>query len=223
MKTLTAGQTIIKALKMQDAARPRSLQVELGVSGLGGCRARAWHTYNKTAKTNLNTSNLAAIMGTAIHAAMDSALDLLSFGTYLTEYEVSYEGMDGHIDWYWEEHFEVVDLKTGTKKNAGYFPKPNQWWQVMVYGYYLIKAGKRVDTVTLVMICRDGDENDVLEVSRPYDESIALEALAWYEDVKSREVVPEPEMQALTFCKSYCPYFGACPGLLTTTKRKRHY
>lgn len=223
MKTLTAGQTIIKALLAQDAQRPRSLQEEVGVSSLGGCRAQVWHAYKKTPKTNLNTSHLAAIMGTAIHSAMDKALESFSFGTYQTEVLTSYEGMDGHIDWYWEEHYEVVDLKTGQKKNAGKFPEFFQWWQVMVYAYYLIKEGKRVDTVTLVMIMRDGNEKDVLEVSRPYDESVALEALAWYEDVKSREEAPAPERVATYFCKDYCEWFGVCAGLEVPTKRKKNW
>lgn len=223
MKTLSAGQIIVKALLTQDASRPRSLQKELGVSALGGCRAKAWHEIKGTTKTNTRTSHLAAIMGTAIHASMESALDAFSLGQYQLERKVSYNEMDGHIDWYWEEEYEVVDLKTGTKKNAAYFPKPQSIWQVMVYAYYLIKEGKRVDNVTLVMIMRDGNESDILEYTIPYDEAIALEALAWYEDVKSREVAPEPEMNAVYFCKPYCPFFGACAGVATSTKRKKHY
>ena len=47
----------------------------------------------------------------------------------------------------------------------------------------------------------------------PYDESVALEALAWLKDLESRTKAPAPEMSGV-FCQSYCPFFGdLCGGI----------
>ena len=98
-----------------------------------------------------------------------------------------------------------------------YFPSTQQRWQVQLYGYLLSKNGYKVNTVNLVAIARDGDEKDVKVHTEPYDEVVALTALAWLDAVKKSEVLPDPEKDA-SFCKSYCQYYDAsgelgCPGL----------
>lgn len=206
---------------MQDSKRARSTQKELGVSSLGGCRAQAWLQLQNSPKVN-ETDSLAAMMGTAIHESITKALNTYSFETFKTEWETSYNGMVGHMDWYWEQEREVVDLKTMKKKNAAWFPKEQQRWQVQTYAYFLIQQGFAVDWVTLVAIMRDGNKSDILEWRSPYEEVEALAALAWLEDVKSRTSIPAPEMPAETFCKTYCPYFGGkCSGLAKKPAKTR--
>jgi hypothetical protein len=112
----------------------------------------------------------------------------------------------------------VVDWKTVKLKNLSYFPSNQQRWQVQVYGYLLEKSGKaKVKDVNLVAIARDGDEDNVRIHTEPYDETMALAALAWLDNVKKSTTLPEPEKDA-SFCKNYCQYYDAteemgCGGL----------
>ena len=203
---------LIDALHNQDGGRARSLQTAIGVSQLGGCRRQVWHKLQGAAETN-PTLRLASIMGTAIHATIETAL--ANHG-YLLEHRV--EAKDGlppaTIDCFDPETGTVTDFKTITKKNADYFVTKQKRYQVHTYGYLMARDGYKVSTVQLIGIPRDGNELDVFEWSEPYDEAVALEALAWLADVESRTVAPDPERDANTFCKSYCPFFGdLCGGI----------
>lgn len=220
-QTLTAGQVILRALHEDDADRPRSKQEEIGFSALGGCARAVWFQINKYPQTNFDIDNLEAIMGTAIHTVTQKALDRYSFGTYQTEVTLysDEDGIGGHADWYWEEELEMVDLKTGKKKNAHKFPKQGHIWQVMNYAREKIKEGKRVEWVTLVMLMRDGRSTDVMEYRVPYDEKIALEGLAWLDAIRKSKEAPEPDRPPEVFCKIYCPFFGEnCQGAVFTKK-----
>jgi hypothetical protein len=87
-------------------------------------------------------------------------------------------------------------------------------WQVQTYGYLLARAGYDVKTVTLVGIPRDGNEEDIIVYSEEYDESVALMALEWLEEVKNATEAPAPERDAASFCKSYCSFYGSlCSGI----------
>jgi CRISPR/Cas system-associated exonuclease Cas4 (RecB family) len=214
-----AHEVMLKALHMQDANRPRSLQKEIGVSAMGGCARRVWFDMNGMPQEN-PTDKLEAIMGTAIHNAIETSLDSYSFGTYQTELEVEYNGLKGHLDWWRPEKFEIVDWKTMKMKNAGYFPKSGQRWQIHTYGYLMENNGYRVEQVTLVAIMRDGGSKDVLPFTEPYDVNVAHEGLQWLDNVKQSNQAPAPEMDAEKFCRKYCPYFGElCQGLQPFKKR----
>jgi hypothetical protein len=108
----------------------------------------------------------------------------------------------------------VTDFKTITKKNADYFISKQKRYQVHTYGFLMSNAGYEVKTVQLIGIPRDGNELDVIDWSEPYDENVALEALAWLTDVEARKEEPAPEREANTFCKTYCQFFGElCQGI----------
>ena len=209
----------MNTLHMEDANRPRSLQTEVGVSALGSCARKVWFELNNTPKEN-TTDKLEAIMGTAIHKSIETALDNYSFGAYQLEIEVQHNGLKGHIDWWRPDKFEIVDWKTMKLKNAGYFPKGGQRWQVHTYGYLMMQNDYQVEQVTLVAIMRDGGSGDVLTFTEPYSEATAHEALEWLDKVQNSDIAPEPEMDANNFCKKYCPYFGElCQGKQPTKKR----
>ena len=205
-------QILVDALLAADNDRARSKQTAIGVSQLGGCRRSVWHQLQGHAGTN-PTLRLASIMGTAIHATIEQALQDKG---YLLEFRI--EAADGlppaTIDCYDPETGTVTDFKTITKKNADYFVSKQKRWQVQTYGYLLAKAGHKVTTVQLLGIPRDGNELDVIDWSEPYDEQVALEALAWLQDLEARTEAPAPERDASTFCKTYCPFFGdLCQGV----------
>jgi CRISPR/Cas system-associated exonuclease Cas4 (RecB family) len=212
-------ELLLHVLHAKDASRDRSTQTEVGPSEIGGCRRKVWYRLNAQPHTNENQSKLAAIMGTAIHAAIEEAITTLDPDgkDYLVETEVAYGDMKAHIDLFVPSTGAVIDWKTSKVKNLSYFPSNQQRWQVQIYGYLLSKNGHKVNTVNLVAIARDGDERDVKVHSEPYDETIAETALTWLANVKASTTLPAPEKDA-SFCKLYCQYYDAsgelgCSGL----------
>jgi hypothetical protein len=204
---------LIARLTDHDSKRDRSVQVDVGPSEIGGCRRRLWHRVNGSEITNTQTKRLAAIMGTAIHAHIESL-----FGddpAYLVESEFEAGGVRGHIDLMADNGdgtWSVWDWKTTTRSSLPWFGSDQQKSQVQIYGWLASQNGHPVTRVGLVGICRDGDEDDIIERSWDYNEAAALEAIERLEQVKAMFDAPTPEKDA-AFCKSYCPYFGACPGI----------
>jgi CRISPR/Cas system-associated exonuclease Cas4 (RecB family) len=209
-------ELLIKALHERENNRPRSTQVQIGPSELGGCRRKVWYRLNNQPETNENELKLAAIMGTAIHSAIEKALE--NNKEVVIEASVEHNGMKAHVDLYIPGTGDVVDWKTVKAKNLSYFPSQQQRWQVQTYGYLIEQSGLgKVHNVHLVAIPRDGDERDVKVHSEPYDPAVALEALAWLEAIKASETAPEPERDE-GYCKFYCKFYDAsgqmgCVGL----------
>jgi CRISPR/Cas system-associated exonuclease Cas4 (RecB family) len=212
-------ELLLTVLHAKDASRDRSTQTQVGPSEIGGCRRKVWYRLNGQPETNENQSKLAAIMGTAIHAAIEDAIGHLDPDgkDYLVETAVEHGDMKAHVDLFIPSTGAVVDWKTSKVKNLSYFPSKQQRWQVQIYGYLLAQNGHTVNTVNLVAIARDGAEKDVKVHSEAYDEDVALEALEWLTQVKAMESAPEPEKDE-SFCKHYCQYYDAsgmmgCVGL----------
>lgn len=201
---------LITALRARDESRARSNQVQIGPSELGSCSRKVWYRLNGYDKTNSDTLKLAAIMGTAIHGAIEEALGIVDPDgqRYVIESEVEYNGIKAHIDLWIPEIGAVVDWKTSKIKSLSFFPSKQQRWQVQTYGYLLEKNGHKVNTVSLVAIARDGDERDVKVHSEPYDPKVAEEALAWLESIKQAKAAPDPEKDA-SFCRNYCDFYDA--------------
>ena len=201
---------LVAALIKADNARSRSKQTAIGVSQLGGCSRQVWFKLNNQPETNKGL-RLASIMGTAIHAAIEQA-----FGgsDYLLETRVEIDGYPpATIDFYDPATKTVADWKTITLKNVPYFVSKQKRWQVQTYAYLLTLKGYEVDTVKLIGIPRDGTELDIIEHAEPYDEAVALEALAWLKNIEAMPFAPAPEMFG-KFCESYCPFYGeACMGI----------
>ena len=213
-------ELLLGVLRDKDAKRSRSVQTQVGPSEIGGCARKVWYRLNDQPATNDNELKLAAIMGTAIHGAIEEAITELDpkGEKYWVETEVEYGDMKAHIDLFIPETGAVVDWKTSKVRNLSYFPSTQQRWQVQLYGYLLEKSGKgKVKTVNLVAIARDGDERDVKVHSEPYDEAIALQALGWLALVKEAKEPPAPEREE-NYCKFYCKYYDSsgemgCVGL----------
>jgi CRISPR/Cas system-associated exonuclease Cas4 (RecB family) len=209
-------ELLVKALHERENNRPRSTQVQIGPSELGGCRRKVWYRLNNQPETNDAELKLAAIMGTAIHSAIESAL--AGNNSILLESTVEYNGMKAHVDAFLPDTGDVIDWKTVKAKNLSYFPSQQQRWQVQVYGYLIEKSGVgKPKTVNLVAIPRDGDERDIKVHSEPYDEKIALEALDWLAAIKESAEAPAPERDE-SYCKFYCKYYDStgemgCVGL----------
>jgi CRISPR/Cas system-associated exonuclease Cas4 (RecB family) len=214
---------LVHALHAKDATRDRSKQTQVGPSEIGGCRRKVWYRLNSQPETNAKQSKLAAIMGTAIHAAIEEAITQLDpeGKDYLVETEVAYGDMKAHVDLYIPAIGAVVDWKTSKKKNLSFFPSTQQRWQVQVYGYLLAKNGYEVQTVNLVAIARDGEEQDVKVHTEPYNETTALEALQWLTSVKAMTQAPPPEKDE-SFCKRYCQYYDSFGEIGCVGIKKEH-
>ena len=211
---------LVDILHAKENSRPRSNQVQIGPSELGGCRRKVYYRLHDQHETNTDEMKLAAIMGTAIHSAIEQAIAMADPDgkKYVVEQEVEYGDMKAHIDLWIPETGDVVDWKTVKKANLSYFPSTQQRWQVQVYGYLLDKSGKgKPVNVNLVAIARDGDERDIKVHSEPYEPAIAEEALRWLAEVKTATEAPAPERDE-SYCKFYCKYYDAsgeigCVGL----------
>ena len=211
---------LVDILHAKENSRPRSNQVQIGPSELGGCRRKVYYRLHDQHETNTDEMKLAAIMGTAIHSAIEQAIAMADPDgkKYVVEQEVEYGDMKAHIDLWIPETGDVVDWKTVKKTNLAYFPSTQQRWQVQVYGYLLDKSGKgKPVNVNLVAIARDGDERDIKVHSEPYEPAIAEEALRWLAEVKTATEAPAPERDE-SYCKFYCKYYDAsgeigCVGL----------
>lgn len=200
-------ERLIEKVKQAQHNSERSNQVQIGASELGGCRRRVYYRLVGQEETNPNTLALSSFMGTAIHAAIEKLFDGEEGVT--VELEVESRGLKGHIDLVADN--TITDWKTITKKNVAYFGSRQQRWQTQTYALMANDNGHNIDTVQLVGIARDGNENDIVVLTEPYSEEVALEALAWLDEVKAATEAPAPEKDA-TFCADYCPYFGACAG-----------
>ena len=213
-------ELLVKALHEKENKRGRSTQVQIGPSELGGCRRKVWYRLNGQPETNDNELKLAAIMGTAIHAAIENAL--ANNQEVLLEKTVEFDGMKAHVDCFIPGTGDVVDWKTVKTKNLSYFPSEQQRWQVQVYGYLIDKSGLgKVQNVNLVAIPRDGDERDILVHSEPYNEAIALEALKWLADIRTLPEAPAPEKHE-SYCKFYCKFYDASGEMGCVGIKKEH-
>lgn len=203
--------TLLNKLIEQDKSRPRSVQTQVGVSEIGGCATRVWHKINDTEITNTETLRLSAIMGTALHSMIEDVF--VPDSRYKVETEVVVGDIKGHIDLIDTKTNTIWDWKTITKNSIAYFGSRQQLLQIQLYGWLANQNGILIDRVGLVGIPRDGNEHDIIELSWAYDESLALEAIERFEYIKNQFEPPAPEKDA-KFCANYCPYFGACSGIV---------
>ena len=212
--------TLSTALKQADSGRARSQQKTLGASSVGGCRRQAWHILQGTPKTNHDTENLAAIIGTAIHSTIFEAMKSYDvFGDdFILEENFYDEYFKGNCDFYSKSSQTVYDWKSVTlsKLSKGGLPTKQQKMQVNIYAS-LISQHYPVKKVGLVFIPRDGKMRDIQVWEDKPSPKLVQEAKDWVKDVQDRTEPPAPERSANFFCAEYCSYFDptseiGCPG-----------
>ena len=195
-----------------DQQRARSKQLELGISGLGGCRRRAGYQLAGTAPTNPGGSVQAA-MGSAIHEVVAGAMKDVAEPGDLIEHRVSFAGVPGTLDRYEASTATVVDTKTTSSRWAEHLklhgPDEPHLWQVAVYGAALIREGKPVRRMRIEYIARDTGEEWPWE--GPFRPELVREALGWLKHVKETplEMLPRDYFPDSPFCHS-CRYSADC-------------
>lgn len=210
---MTWIEQTVKRVRDFDAARPRSLQAEVGWSEVGGCRAAIGFRLDGAFTTD-DTDSWPAQRGTAIHEYLGPILD--GPGVRI-EVETSYRGIPGHADIV--EPDAVDDIKTTTMANSKLwagdhsllYPK-----RVQAHGYAagLVDAGELPEdcTVRILVVPVDGTFADWWAYEEPFDRSLADEGADRLEDVRARLAAGEtlPKDKPFAFCEAWCPYFSLC-------------
>lgn len=205
-------RTTVDLLLDWDRTRPRSRQRELGWSEVGGCERRAGYRLAGTEPTNPGGS-VQAVLGTAIHDAVQQRLNETAAEGDLVEYAVTFAGIPGHIDRYEADTCTLVDVKTTTSRwlehIKKYGPDRDHLWQFNGYAAALIQQGIKVRRIVGDYIARDTGEL-YRWVGRPDIEQVRA-ALAWLTKVRNAELtmLPREYDPDGPFCE-HCPFFNVC-------------
>lgn len=209
---MTAEPTTADLLLEWDRSRPRSQQAELGWSEVGGCRRRAGYRMAGTTPTNASSS-VQAVLGTAIHEAVQQRLKEVAAPEDLVEYELTFAGIKGHLDRFEDATGDLVDVKTTTARWLEHIkvhgPGQQNLWQANGYAAALITIGRRVKRIVLDFIARDTGE--VWRWTGTPDPLQVKAALEWLRSVRSvpLEMLNRDYDPDGPFC-ARCPFFTTC-------------
>lgn len=167
---------------------PRSRQQSIGPSELGiECDRRLAYRIAGARPVNLGADPWPAIVGTSIHDWLEKAINKYQAEVedlgYLTELRVYPDpSVKGRSDVFSTKYKCVVDHKTtGTdgmrKVRKGIIPEGYRI-QIQIYGLGHKRAGRNVENVALIFYPRSGWLDDAYVWVEPYDEQVALDALA---------------------------------------------
>jgi hypothetical protein len=179
---------IIEMVRWADQQNPRAQQQAIGPSELGTvCDRRIGYRVAGVPARNVDFDPWAAVVGTAIHSWMDSAVRawMVAHGSssWSTETGLSVaEFVEGRADLYSHDHRAVIDYKTvgpdimrRIRKDG---PPPGYQIQTHLYGLGFERKGLQVDKVCLVFLPRAGWIKDMYTWCGDYDRDIALGSLA---------------------------------------------
>lgn len=205
----------------------RSLQKAIGPSQVGSpCPRKVSYGLLQTPKRNLNAlPKLKAYVGQGVHKMLETMLDKYNLAHaadwgyeerfYIEEVvrtgEIAGEPLDGHCDVYDRLTCTVIDWKTvGPTMLKNYRingPGLQYKTQAHLYGRGWARyRGLPVDTVMLIFIPRQGELKDSYIWHEPYDEQIALGALA-RADALTRVLQmlgPDMALQAMDAIEDHC-------------------
>lgn len=170
--------------------QPRSLQKRIGPSEIGTpCDRCLAHKLIGTPETEQHAPWL-PFVGTAVHALLEDVFTQANRGRdvrFLVESTVSVGeigGVDitGHADLFDLELGEVTDWKivgVTTLRSARVAPSPTYRTQAHLYGRGFVRRGLTVNRVRIAYLPRNSVHlGDAVIWSEPYNEQIALDALA---------------------------------------------
>lgn len=199
-----------------DWERPRTKQKSLGMSDLGGCRRRAGYQIHGY-PAEKPSGSVQAVIGTAVHDAVDAALvrmrdeGIIPPDSVINE-EVRFGGITGHPDLYVRPMLRDVktvgyDLQIANYQLKG--PPQRHMWQVMTYAAALIVKGLPVEEVQLDYLVRDSGKTWLW--SGPFDYAQVTEAMGWLDQIRntplewlSRDFAPDSAQ-----C-GHCPFSQRC-------------
>ena len=245
-------EALAEILIKQEAVRPRTVQVALGPSELGTpcdqqvARKLVAGEYVPAAQEPA----WAPFQGTAVHVAMDDVVDFWNADLGRKRFLKSSDlgrldigpGVSGELDAYDTDYAMIIDwkhvgesalkeLRAARKKDLPLPEHVSQEYRVQahLYGLGMRRKGYPVAHVRLVLLARSWKFDDSEEWTEPYNESLALAALARYDRVKQAvaglDIAAHPErivqVRATPSSKCWwCPFrqYGkpasaaGCPG-----------
>lgn len=175
---------------------PRSQQVALGPSEVGHTCARRIGYQMLGYDENPSEPNWKATVGTAVHSWLEEvmtndnttqAVRDEGLSRWVVEATVSCgdlggQDLRGHCDLFDRVTGTVVDWKcvgpTQLTKYRSKGPGPQYRSQAHLYGRGWVRRGQHVERVAVMFLPRNGELKDAYYWSEPYDEQVALEALA---------------------------------------------
>lgn len=220
---------------------PRSLQTRIGPSEIGmPCSRRLAHKLAGTPESNQRDIPWRPTVGTAVHSWLETSLqavnDTLTYDRFYLEERLSVGTIGGveitgSCDCYDRVTATSIDWKivgpTALKKYRKDGPGAQYRAQAHLYGRGWQRAGNPIDHVAVMFLPSNGELDDAHYWTEPYDEQIALDALARAESVAQLVAVAGSAAAAVlpvtdAHCR-YCPFFQAnatdltvaCPGSTT--------
>ena len=203
----------VKRVRDFDAARPRSMQVSVGWSEVGGCRSALGFRLDGAYVTD-DTDTWAAQRGTAIHEYLGPVLE--APGVRI-EVDTEYRGIPGHADIV--EPDAVIDIKTTSLANSKLWAEDHSLLRpkrIQVHGYAagLVDAGELPAdcTVRLLVVPVDGTFADWWAYEEPFDRALADEGADRLQWVRDRMTAgdPLPKDKPWAWCSSWCSFFSLC-------------
>lgn len=233
---------LIEIILWFDKQNPRSKQVAIGPSEIGDqCDRRIGYRIAQIPKCNTEFDPWPAIVGTALHAWLDKAVQAWTQDQgdqvhWSTETTLSMsEFVEGHSDLYSHEFQAVIDWKGAgpdvMRKIRKDGPPVGYMIQTHIYGYGFEQKGWPVKKVALAFLPRAGWLKDMYVWSADYDRSVAESALTRLYGIANRlmslEVLTQShrwdqvEATPSNAC-GFCPWYDAgrergadatgCPG-----------
>lgn len=211
------------ALNSFEAMRPRSMQRELGVSSVGGCRSEALFRLTGAPASDAPRSR-AALHGTASHELYGRAMAFYD-PNLIVEPEVKVTMPSGlvivgHPDWIDPAEPSCTDLKTVADEAALHAQRKlgsseQQRFQRHLYGLGAIQAGLVAEEgliVRNVWIDRAGQSDEPFIEQEPFDMAVIHAADSWLADLAyAAEHGDEvPRDRHYEWCRDYCPFFTRC-------------
>jgi len=206
--------------------RPRSQQVEIGGSGLFGCRAEHVLRLNGVPQSDPRLS-WEAFVGSAIDHRIGEAR-LRRHPELIVQQQLAYRGVKFTVDEYSPNEKLLRDWKT--KDDARACVKAVRMMTNNLRGHdqkraqlhggaaALIEAGHDVESIQLVFLPRSGGFKGARLFTEPFSREWADKGVEWaHEVIDLADPVNEADIEGLrdantTFCYSYCPYVTTCRG-----------
>ena len=199
----------------QDAARPRSQQTKIGPSDLSSpCDRKLGYQLVDVPRVVARDVNLAAWVGTGIHAQMEAAL--AKHPDWMVEQPVTIKlskrlTLSGTLDAYHRPSKTIVDWKSvGPSALAQYRrATPEKYLtQLALYGLAAVLSGRMsVEHTAVAFIPRNGSLNDIHVDVRAWDEDRAEAALRRYEALHAA-VAAGPAVLPLLGSANDCRFCG---------------
>lgn len=238
------GAELLELIRTRIVHHPRSLQVAIGPSEIGhSCARRIGYKLAGKPERADQPPNWKATVGTAIHTWMEEMLDTdnLSYAqrtdsgqerwfieTRVNVGDINGTDIEGSCDVFDRVTGTVIDWKTnGQNILAKYRSKgPSEEYraQAHLYGRGWQRKGITVRNVMIIFLPRDGDLDQAVVWTEPYDEAIAVAALQRATGIALTLQQLGPTAYSLlptadAYCRQ-CPFFrfgstdldAGCPG-----------